>query len=237
MEEKVTSQQPTLVMHALLVGLTPLIPVPVVDDLAKQYLQQRLVRSLAWVHDVPLSDAELKGFQSITPAHKGCLSGCLMTALVYPFKKLARKIFFFLEIKRAVDLTSYSYHYGYLLDYALRQGWAGGAGGRSWAVLDTALDEVCRTAPIKPVEAAVRATFTQSKRLLLLPVNLISTQLERIKGPATPEKVKEGLRAARTEENQEALNSLAARLQESLASVPESHFAALRAQLAQKLNL
>jgi uncharacterized protein (DUF697 family) len=235
MAENTASQQVTLVTHALMVGLTPLIPLPLADDMAKQYLQQRLVRSLARAHNITIAEEDLPGLLSVLPTRKGCLSGCLLTALTYPFKKLARKIFFFLEVKRAVDVTSYTYHYGYLLDYAMREGILGGPAGRSLAEVDAALDEVCRTAPIKPVEAAVRHTFDQSKKLLLLPVSIIEKQLRRSDGPLTEEAVKAGLRAAK-DENQEALDSLTARLQSALSAVPQEHFNRLRERFTAQLN-
>jgi hypothetical protein len=39
--------QHVLVTHAVLTGLTPLIPVSLVDDLVKSYFRKRLVRTLA----------------------------------------------------------------------------------------------------------------------------------------------------------------------------------------------
>ena len=40
-------QQRGLVTYSVLAGLTPLIPVPFVDDLVKNYFRRRLLRSLA----------------------------------------------------------------------------------------------------------------------------------------------------------------------------------------------
>ena len=233
MKETAAPQQLTLITHALLVGLTPLIPVPLADDLAQQYLQGRMVRALARAHGVAIDDKDLPGMLSVLPTRKGCLHGCLLSALTYPIKKLARKIFFFLEIKRAVDLTSYTYHYGYLLDYAMREGLFARHGLKA---TDSALDDICRAAPIKPVEAAIRATFQQSKRLLLLPVSLVEAQLKRNQGEPTPEQVVDGLRAAKTDENQQALNSLAVRLQNALAAVPDEHFTKLRENFVASLQ-
>ena len=53
------SGQRGLVTHAVLVGLTPLIPVPVVDDLTKNYFRRRLVRRLAASSGRGLTEAEL----------------------------------------------------------------------------------------------------------------------------------------------------------------------------------
>src|SRR5438045_2824658 len=107
-----------LVAHAVLVGLTPLIPVPVVDDLAKNYFRRRLVRGLAAASGRALSDAEFAAL--LKERERGCLRGCLTAVVVYPLKATFRKVFYFLEWKRAVDLASRTYHFGYLVGYALR---------------------------------------------------------------------------------------------------------------------
>src|SRR5215207_10268319 len=111
--------QHVLVTHAVLTGLTPLIPVPLVDDLVKSYFRKRLVRSLAAAAGRPLTDEESDALASEGEA--GCLRGCATTVLVYPLKAVFRKVFYFLEWKRAVDLTSRTYHYGYLVGHALRR--------------------------------------------------------------------------------------------------------------------
>src|SRR5215208_8442527 len=112
-------QQHVLVMHAVLTGLTPLIPVPLLDDLVKSYFRKRLVRSLAAGAGRPLTDEELGALAS--EGEGGCLRGCVVSALVYPLKAVFRKLFYFLEWKRAVDLTSRTYHFGYLVGHALRR--------------------------------------------------------------------------------------------------------------------
>src|SRR5947209_14488030 len=173
-----------LVTHAVLTGLTPLIPVPIVDDLAKNYFRRRLVRRLAASNNLKLSNEE---FSALTSERgRGCVRGCLVMLLVYPLKAVFRKVFYFLEWKRAVDLTSRTYHFGYLTGYAM-QPRAGGA-----SLLDLcgavkvseAVETVCREAPIKPVEAAVAGTFRQSRRVLRASANLLARSLRRLTGRA-----------------------------------------------------
>src|SRR5215211_6972994 len=84
-------QQHVLVTHAVLTGLTPLIPVPLVDDLVKSYFRKRLVRSLAASAGRALSEEELSALTS--EGEGGCLRGCAMTVLVYPLKAIFRKLF------------------------------------------------------------------------------------------------------------------------------------------------
>src|ERR1044072_8622208 len=70
--------QHVLVTHAVLTGLTPLIPVPLVDDLVKNYFRKRLVRRLAAAAGRTLSEEELNALAS--ESEGGCLRGCVMTA-------------------------------------------------------------------------------------------------------------------------------------------------------------
>ena len=105
--------------HAVLTGLTPLIPVPLVDDLVKSYFRKRLVRSLGSSAGRLLSEEEVDALAAESGG--GCLGGCLTTVLVYPLKAVFRKLFYFLEWKRAADVTSRTYHFGYLVGHALRR--------------------------------------------------------------------------------------------------------------------
>src|ERR1041385_3181633 len=111
-------QQRGLVTHAVLVGLTPLIPVPLLDDLVKNYFRKRMVRGLAASAGRSLDEKELDALAS--EAERGCLTGCIVAALVYPLRSFCGSFFSFLKLNRAVDLTSRTYHYGYLVAYALQ---------------------------------------------------------------------------------------------------------------------
>ena len=226
------AQQRVLVMHAVLTGLTPLIPVPLLDDLVKSYFRKRLVRSLAASAGRPLTDEELNALAS--EPEGGCLRGCATTAVVYPLKAIFRKIFYFLEWKRAVDLTSRTYHFGYLVGHALRrregaQSLLDAHGARA---VNEAIEAVCREAPIKPLESAVGGTFRKSKGVLRSAAALLSSSLRR--QPARPEHVAEAIESVEPQEERE-LQPVVTRLQRSLASVPDEHFRNLRAALEARL--
>lgn len=227
------TQQHVLVMHAVLTGLTPLIPVPLVDDLVKNYFRKRLVRSLAAGAGRTLTDEELDVLAS--EREGGCMRGCVTTVLVYPLKAIFRKIFYFLEWKRAVDLTSRTYHFGYLIGHALRRR------GDDPSLLDThgaravneAIEAVCREAPIKPLESAVGGTFRKSKGVLSAAAALLSRSLRR--QPPRPERVAEAIESVEPEEERE-LQPVVTRLQRSIGSVPEEHFRSLRDSLEARLS-
>lgn len=222
-------QQRGLVTHAVLVGLTPLIPVPLLDDLVKNYFRRRMVRALAAASGRALSDEDLDALAS--ERERGCLTGCLYTVLVYPLKAIFRKVFYFLEIKRAVDLASRTYHFGYVISYALRPREHGAStldlyGAKA---VNEAAQDACRDAPIKPVEAAIGGTFRKSRNVLRGAAALLASSLRRVSGRAQAERVAEAIEEVEPEEERE-LEPVVTRIQRSIASVPDEHFRDLRAR-------
>lgn len=229
-------RQRGIVTYALLAGLTPLIPIPLLDDLAKNYFRKRLVRSVAADAGRRLSEEEVGALSA--ERERGCITGCLITALVYPLKSVFRKLFYFLEWKRAADLTSRTYHFGYLTAYALRPR-ADGASAldlRGAAAVGSAIQAVCLEAPIKPLEATVGGTFRQSRRALKGAAALLSSALRRVAGRARAEQVAEAIQSVEPEEERE-LDPVVTRLQRSIANVPEEHFRSLRQSLDARLGL
>ncbi len=121
-----------LVADSVLTGLCPLIPVPLLDDWARDLLRKRLVARLAAVAGAALADGDATilacGYRP--PSLGGCAAGCLRSLLVQPivflvnliFRKLMRKVFFFLTVKDAVDTFSQTFHEAYLLRHALALG-------------------------------------------------------------------------------------------------------------------
>src|ERR1043165_6899627 len=85
-------QQRGLVTHAVLVGLTPLVPVPLLDDLVKNYFRRRMVRGLAAAAGRSLNEKELDALAA--EKERGCLTGCVVAVLVYPVKAIFRKVFY-----------------------------------------------------------------------------------------------------------------------------------------------
>jgi hypothetical protein len=230
------TSQTTLLTYAVLTGLTPLIPVPVLDDMAKSYFRRRLVRTLAAARGLNLAAADVEALTAERGG--GCLGGCIGAVLVYPLKKIFRKVFFFLEWKRAIDLTSRTYHFGYLAAYALRPR-AGGASAldlRGAKAVGEALDAVCREAPIKPIEGAVGATFRRSKKILRATAGLLGQALRRLADRRDRDEVARAIEQVETAEEREVA-PVVARLQHSLAGVPDEHFRRLRSMLDARLGL
>ena len=226
--------QRTLLTYSVLAGLTPLIPVPFVDDLAKTYFRRRLVRALAESRGLALAPGAAESLASERGG--GCLGGCLAQAVLYPLKKIFRKIFYFLEWKRAVDLASHTYHFGYLIDDAFsRRLLAGGAAGVSADELGAAIERVCREAPLRPVERAVGATFRQSKSALISAAGVMGRGFGRVAGSPDEERVAAVGAEVEAKEERE-IGVLIDRLQDGVGRVPESHFTELRARLDAHLS-
>jgi len=100
-------------LHTILIGASPLIPVPFLDELVAFYLRRHLVSEIAKRHNQILSRDEVN--QLANEVGGGCLSA-LSFIIILPVKELFREIFFWLEWKRGVDLATQTYYFGYLLN-------------------------------------------------------------------------------------------------------------------------
>ena len=106
-----------VVWDSLVGACCPLLPVPVVDDMALSRVRRRMVTRLAgrWgaaltPEQVALLAGQSRGWTTSRFAGK---------VFLYPFKRLFRKIVYFLAMKEAVDTFSLLFHQGYLLHAAL----------------------------------------------------------------------------------------------------------------------
>lgn len=134
-------QHGTILTHAVLAGLTPLIPVPLLDDWVKTIFLRRMVRQLSQGRGLSLPP-EVHGALIQEDFWDNCVEGCLgigFKLLRYAF----RKIFFWVEWRRALNTVSITYYTGFLLDAALLDGYPLGAAygvGQGGAAALPALD-------------------------------------------------------------------------------------------------
>ena len=212
MVSSATHHHPLLATHAVLIGLTPLIPIPFLDDAAEATLRRSLVRTLASSRGVALGDDAIAGFV-VTPSAAGAVKTAAFRLALYPAKKLFRKAFFALEGKRIIDLTSRTYCTGYLIDVALQRGWV--TPDIAPSTIRAAAEEACRRVGTSPVELAVRSTFEQSKAALGAATEGLSRLFGRGKTDATnaAHQVKEGLG-----------DKVGARLEGTLEALPGDYF-------------
>jgi hypothetical protein len=225
--------QKLIITHSILIGVTPLIPVPLVDDFAKAYLQRRLVRRMIASAGLELDEVGVRTLAD--DRGEGCLWGCLVSVTLGLVKRIFRKVFFFLEWKRTLDLVCRSYYHAYLLDVVVANGWCAPAGPRTPAEVRSAIDEVCRSAPIKPLEHAIRVTFDHSKSLLKGAAAAMHRSVQRIVGKSSSAELEEAIERVEEQEERE-IEGVAANLQRAIAAIPEEHFRRLREQLAQRLG-
>ncbi len=150
----------------ILVGASAMIPVPFLDDWAKSYLERRSFRLGAEREKVKLSSEEADRLVQEPPGGC-CLMGCLGKALIYPIKKLIRKILFFLEIKRAVDQTTNALAENWLFSLALRRGiWTPGGDLSQADMLRQVIEKTCTAQGVQPLELAIGGAFKGAKGTL-----------------------------------------------------------------------
>ncbi|MFA5503897.1 MAG: hypothetical protein WC314_21420 [Vulcanimicrobiota bacterium] len=156
-----------LLAPVVMIGASALIPVPFLDDVAKEYLEKRLFRDIAAKEGLVLSKEEQK---HLTQEKNGgcCALGCLGSALIYPLKKLLRKILYFLEIKRSVDQATTALAQAWLFELTLRRKlWVPGGEIESCHKVRRAIREACTSHGVKPLELAVKQAFSGAKGTML----------------------------------------------------------------------
>jgi hypothetical protein len=223
------STQDILVTHAVLTGLTPLIPIPFVDDLVYSYFLCSMVQRLATAHGMQLTPDAVQTLA----AEKGgsCLLGCAGTVLLYPLKKIFSKIFFFLEWKRAADIISRTYYQGFLIDAAFQTGVLPDAA----ATVRAAIDRVLARTNTSLVNRAAYGVVNQSKGALKSAGALLVSFLPKA-GKATSDAEVGQRVAAVEEEEKQQVRGIVGRLQAAIANLPSEHFEELRGELERELN-
>ncbi|MGE0490642.1 MAG: hypothetical protein AB7S38_15665 [Vulcanimicrobiota bacterium] len=220
--------------YAVLAGATPLIPVPFLDDIVLARVERAMVSAIFGSHGHTLNDQELEVLVKEPPS--GCLVlGCFTKAILWPIKKIVRKLLFVLEIKRATDIASFTLTRGFLLDAALRNNWWTPDGSAAKAEqLGQSVMEVARQAETSPMAGAVRATFQGMRKTLAEVGSLFGRLLGARKQPDEPA-IAQALEEVQVEEEKE-VQSLVSRLRASLEALPQGYFQELEKSLWNKLS-
>ena len=119
---------------ALLVGLTALVPVPLLDGWLARRAQRAMFAAIAEGRGAQLGPAAL---DALTEDRDSLLVGCLWMAVVWPIKKLFRTILYFLTLKDVVDGAAEAALRAAMLDAALHRAAADARGVRD--VMDATL--------------------------------------------------------------------------------------------------
>jgi hypothetical protein len=220
--------------HAALVGLTPLIPVPLLDDAVKGMVERRMAGELTRAHGLEL---DKDAVAALVEEPSGSLLGAVAkSALTFPLKLVFRKVFFVLEVKRAADEASRTYHRGYLLDLALAAGALAPKGPRSAEELRIAVQATCEEVGVSPVAVPMRAVFEASKDAIeRAGRRVLDGLLSRGKSQVGDDEVKEAVEGAASDHG--FLDDLVARLKTATENVPREHFEALRVGLEARLGM
>ncbi|HZI16154.1 MAG TPA: hypothetical protein VE153_37665 [Myxococcus sp.] len=157
--------------HSVAAGLTPLIPVPFLDDYALTQVRENMVRALLKERGLPAPDkavAELAGSNDRTSIG-GHLMGFLKGLVLLPVKKIFRKVFFVLWVKDCVDVASVSLHQGYLLSHAMDRGDLDAPGlveGAAARKVHAAIVAACKEMDARPINQILRRLFASSRLLM-----------------------------------------------------------------------
>jgi hypothetical protein len=230
--------QTHILTHATLVGLTPLIPLPFIDEMVREILLRRMVRTLASAHGLDLSPADVRTLAD--EPKESWLKGAAVSVVLMPLRMLLRKTFILLQGKRIIDLASNSYHRGYLIDVAFADRWCVPAGPRRPEEVRFAIDAVCKEANTEPVRYALRVGFEQSRAALVIGVEQLRRRfasLRRTDGAPPEPEVSATVEQAAAEQSEAAgIGGVVERLRKAIAEVPAEHFEDLRQRLTDRLS-
>ncbi len=226
-------RQRTILTHAVLVGLSQLIPIPFVDDLVQSDLERRLIRSLADLHGLSLTEGDIEVLANEDRAP--WLSRTAKGMVLYPVKKIFRKTFFLLGLKNMVDLVARSWHRGFLFDHAFAEHYCAPKGTHNPVAVRAAVDAVCEEVPTTPVKPVLRLAFEQSMAGLRRVGEHLTRSLLRRAGITSVEEADPIVEEVQTGEQGE-LDSIVGRIMRGLSVVPEEHFQRLRGALDRRLG-
>jgi hypothetical protein len=156
--------------HAVVSGLTPLIPIPFLDDYALRQVRERMVRTVLQEQGLPTpaKAVSILAGSHVSSTLGGHLMGLLKSAALFPFKKIFRKAFIVLWVKDCVDMASYSLHHGYLLQHALSRGDLDASTLEQDAPLRVhdAILAACKEVDSRPINQLLGRLFASSRLLL-----------------------------------------------------------------------
>lgn len=172
-----------LTYFGLLSGLTPLIPLPFVDDWAVRQVERRQVADAfrgrgitpqPWHVEVLTWDGE--------EGRPGCLYPLVLAfqLVIYVAKKIFRKLLVFLLIKDCVDRFSTTFQHGYLLHVAFDRGvidTRAVAGGERLIEVRQAILATSEEIDPRPLNQLVRKALAGSRRVLLDAARILGIQL------------------------------------------------------------
>lgn len=220
-----------LLESTALVALTPLIPIPFVDDMVRTRLHRRMVQSLANLHTLRLWPDEVK---VLADPPSALLAGLARGAVLYPLKRILRKALVVLRFKSMVDHASDTYHRGVLLDHAFASGLCAPVGPYTPAELREAIEAVCRQVPVagSPVTEAVRAGLSRSGDALSSAAGALRDRFSDNEPTDDEERI---VYAVDEHEQTSEVRGIVEQLRHALDTAPREHLESLRGRLTERL--
>ncbi len=159
-------------LHAVASGLTPLIPVPFLDEYALRRVREQMVRSILRERALTASDRTVTVLAGLHPREGSRLQQFVSKAALFSlrlaWRKAYRRLATALWVKDCVDMASLSLHHGYLLQHALERGDldASNLNEDTARRVHSAIDTACKELDARPVNQVLRRLFAGSKLLL-----------------------------------------------------------------------
>jgi hypothetical protein len=197
MSEPPASQVPPqlqrVALHAVASGLTPLIPVPFLDDYALRRVREQMVRSLLRERGLSAPDKAVTVLAGLHRPQGSRLQGLIgktaLLSLRLAWRKAYRRLALALWVKDCVDMASTSLHHGYLLQYALTRGDLDARSLQDEQVprrVHAAIDAASAELDPRPVNQLLRRLFAGSRLLLSELSRALSQQLDGAPRIPTP---------------------------------------------------
>ena len=101
-------------------GLTALLPVPFVDDMLIRRIHRRMNRELLEAHGVQVPT---KKSRLLSETESSFFGGLFSRMVMFPVKRILKKVLFVFSIKGAADVSAAIFHDGWLLSRGLTQGY------------------------------------------------------------------------------------------------------------------
>lgn len=179
--------------HGLLASLTPLIPLPLLDDWAERWVERRLVRETLKLEGFVAQDwhVEVLSWDGQVGQARGCFFPLVVSVriVLYVLKKIFRKLLVFLLVKDCVDRFSRIFHHGYLLHVAFERGVIDSralAGGDRLIEVREAMLATCEAVDPRLLNQLIRRVLMKSRRALLGAARLFGRLLSNERKKAEP---------------------------------------------------
>ncbi|HEX6038427.1 hypothetical protein [Longimicrobium sp.] len=107
---------------ATLAGLSVLVPIPFVDDAFEAFFRKRIPGAVARSRGRTISGDVRAALEEEDAARGGGCAALPLRLVIGLFKRLSRKLLYFLTVKQATDRLSYYWYRAFLLDHMLAAG-------------------------------------------------------------------------------------------------------------------